>query len=319
MTSTIDETTTIAAGDARPVLTYHPVVLDVPGRRVPLMLKVSAPSGGGDLPVLLLSHGHGASVFLSSLHGYGPLSNYFASEGFVVVQPTHLDSGTLGLREADDPDAPLYARSRADDMRQVVERLTDLEAVVPGLAGRVDHSRIAALGHSLGGLTTCMLLGAQVQDPVSGEMVDARIDRLAAGVVLAAPGNGDLAEWAASNYPWLRFCDFSTMTTNALVVAGDEDLNPMFSERLSYRWDAYIQSPAPKSLLMVHGAEHMLGGVSGYDAAETSDESPERVAAIREMALAYLRSALFPADGSWQKAVAASRATVESGMTVEEK
>ncbi len=147
---TIDEIETITQGKASPVTTYHPVVLDVAGRPVPLTLKVSAPATGGDLLVLLLSHGHGASVFLSSLHGYGPLANHFASEGFVVIQPTHLDSGTLGLREADDPDAPLYIRSRADDMRQIVERLADVEAVVPGLAGRVDHERIAAAGHSLG-------------------------------------------------------------------------------------------------------------------------------------------------------------------------
>ncbi|MGG5258332.1 alpha/beta hydrolase family protein [Phycicoccus avicenniae] len=315
MTTITEETHTGPPLAGRPVLTYHPVVLDVPGRAVPLSLKVSAPATGEDLPVLLLSHGHGASVFLSSLHGYGPLSDFFASEGFVVLQPTHLDSGTLGLREAEDPDAPLYARSRADDMRRIVDALAGIEAAVPGLAGRVDRTRIAAIGHSLGGLTTCMLLGAGIQDPDSGEMVDGRIERVSAGVVLAAPGNGDLAEWAATTYPWLRHCDFSTMTADALVVAGDRDLNPMFSERLSYRWDAYTQSPAPKSLLMVHGGEHMLGGVSGYDAAETTDESPERVAAIRTAALAYLRSALSLGGDPWPEAVAAAG----PGLSVEQK
>ncbi|MBR7741849.1 chlorophyllase [Phycicoccus sp. BSK3Z-2] len=317
MSRTIDEIETITSGGASPVVTYHPVVLDVPGRAVPLALKVSAPANGTDLPVLLLSHGHGASVFLSSLHGYGPLSNYFASEGFVVLQPTHLDSGTLGLREADDPDAPLYARSRAADMRYLVDHLGDIESTVPGLAGRVDHDRIAAAGHSLGGHTTCMLLGMGAQDPATGETLDARIDRVRAGVVLAAPGNGDLADWAAENYPWLRVCDFSTMTTDALVVAGDEDLNPMFSDRLSYRWDSYTQSPGPKSLLMLHGAEHMLGGVSGYDADETTDEDPQRVALLRSVAVAYLRSVLYPGDRSWNDAVAGLAS--EPTATVEEK
>ncbi|MFC4504694.1 MULTISPECIES: hypothetical protein [Streptomyces] len=37
------------------VSTYSPVVFDVPGRPVPLELKVSAPSAGSDLPVILLS------------------------------------------------------------------------------------------------------------------------------------------------------------------------------------------------------------------------------------------------------------------------
>ncbi len=65
------------------------------------------------------------------------------------------------------------------------------------------------------------------------------------------------------------------MTTSALVVAGDKDVNPMFSDRVAWRADAYVLSPGPKCLLTLFGAEHILGGVSGYDAAETTDESPE--------------------------------------------
>ena len=57
------------------------------------------PESGSDLPVILLSHGHGMANFLSSLNGYGPLANFWATHGFVVIQPTHLDSTALGLRE----------------------------------------------------------------------------------------------------------------------------------------------------------------------------------------------------------------------------
>ena len=38
----------------------------------------------------------------------------------------------------------------------------------------------------------------------------------------------------------------------------DKDLNVRFSDRLSYRWDAYTYAPAPKTLLTFFGAEHML-------------------------------------------------------------
>lgn len=68
---------TEAAGpvnDSTPVISFSPVVLSVPGRGVDLQIKVSAPSTGSDLPVILLSHGHGPSNFVSSLHGYGPLA-----------------------------------------------------------------------------------------------------------------------------------------------------------------------------------------------------------------------------------------------------
>ena len=51
-----------------------------------------------------------------------------------------------------------------------------------------------------------------------------------------------------------------------------------------------------KTLLTLFGAEHMFGGVSGYDAGVTSEENPERVAAVRALIWAYLRSALDPGD-----------------------
>jgi len=42
-----------------------------------------------------------------------------------------------------------------------------------------------------------------------------------------------------------------------------------------------------------------------YDGAETTDENPERVAALRALAWAYLRTALYPGDSAWADATAA--------------
>ncbi|HUC79613.1 MAG TPA: hypothetical protein VMR70_01805, partial [Flavisolibacter sp.] len=69
-----------------PIIAFSPVVLPVAGRHADLEMKVTAPANGKDLPVILLSHGHGASNFLSSYKGYGPLADFFAAEGFVVIQ-----------------------------------------------------------------------------------------------------------------------------------------------------------------------------------------------------------------------------------------
>jgi hypothetical protein len=76
----------------------------------------------------------------------------------------------------------------------------------------------------------------------------------------------------------------------------------MFSDADNWRADAYYQSPGPKDLLTVFGAEHIFGGISGYDARETSDENPDRVAFVCESILAYLQSALNPKDHSWEEA-----------------
>ena len=95
MSTSLTDAANIPVSEASAVVTYSPVVFDVPGRPVPLEIKVSMPESGSDLPLILLSHGHGMANFLSSLNGYGPLVNFWAAHGFVVIQPTFLDSKTL--------------------------------------------------------------------------------------------------------------------------------------------------------------------------------------------------------------------------------
>lgn len=121
------------------------------------------PESGDNLPVILMSHEHGLATFLSSLRGYGPLVDFWAAHGFVVIQPTHLDSPALGLREVDHPEAPLFWRTRATDMHHILDHLDQIEAAVPGLAGRLDRDRIAIARHSLGGASTA--LGSFLGDP----------------------------------------------------------------------------------------------------------------------------------------------------------
>jgi predicted dienelactone hydrolase len=286
-----------------PVFSISPVVLPAPGRAVDVQMRVSAPVTGSDLPIILLSHGHGFSNNLSSLNGYAPLANLYAAHGFVVIQPTHLSSRTLSLNP-DDPEAPLYWRSRAQDMTRILDQLDAIEGAVPELDGRLDRSKVAVVGHSLGGQTASLLLGAQVTDPHDGTKVNLAEPRIKAGVLLAAPGRGDaLNEFAAENYSVLSTTDFSTMTTPALVVAGDRDDSPHLTVAgPDWHADPYLLSPAPKSLLTLFDAEHGLGGISGYDVAETTDENPQRVAAVERLTSAYLRSELYSGDDAWQEA-----------------
>jgi len=285
-----------------PIVSFSPVVLSVPGRQVDLQLKVSAPATGSDLPIILFSHGHGQSTFLSSLRGYGPLVDFYAAQGFVVIQPTHQDSKALGL-DPNGPEGALFWRSRAEDMHFILNHLDQIEATVPGLSGRLDRSRIAAVGHSMGGHTAAMLAGMRVTDPKDGKEVNLAEPRIKAAVLMGAPGKGeDAAAFISEHYPVLRNSNFAEMTMPALVVNGDKDKNANFSDRADWRADAYFLSPGPKCLLTIFGGEHILGGISGYDAAETSDESPERVAVVQQLTTAYLRTALYPEDYSWEDA-----------------
>ncbi|XVV11336.1 alpha/beta hydrolase family protein [Actinoplanes sp. CA-131856] len=269
-----------------PIVSVKPVALPAPGRGQDLHLRVTAPVTGRDLPVLLFSHGFG-----SSLDGYGPLADHWAGQGFVVLQPTYLDSRTLGLAP-DDPRTPNIWRFRIEDAKRALDHLATLEEAVPGLAGRVDHDHIVAAGHSFGGQTTGALLGLRV----FGE--DFRDPRVSKGVLLATAGRGgdDLTPFAAQHFPYLN-PDFGHMTAPALVVAGDKDQNFLTTRGPDWMADPYLLAPGPKTLLTLHGAEHSLGGIPGYEARETTDEDPARLALLQKLTTAYLRGEDLPDPG----------------------
>jgi dienelactone hydrolase len=281
------------------VISAKAVVLSAPGRGEDLQVRVSAPATGRDLPVLVFSHGFGWSM-----NGYAPLADHWAANGFVVIQPTHLDSRSLGMPH-EDPRFPRIWRFRIEDVTRVLDGLDVLEAAVPGLSGRVDRSRIAVAGHSWGAQTVSTLLGARVLDSDGAADEDLSDPRVKAGVLLALTGLGDtLTPFAAEHLPFMR-PSFDHMTAPALIVAGDHDQSALSTRGPDWFTDPYTYSPGPKSLLTLFGAEHSLGGISGYEVAETTDESPARVALIQQLSTAFLHSALHPEDTSWKAAASA--------------
>lgn len=321
MNNLIKDALLIPVSAARQTISISPVVLQVEDRPIPLELRITAPATGDKLPVVLLSHGHGPSNYLPSKDGYGPLVNFYAEHGFVVIQPTHLNSKVAGM-PADAPGGPLFWRSRVEDMTAILDQLDAIEADVPAVAGRLDHSRVAVIGHSMGGQTAGLLLGARLTDPndPAAQDVDLREPRIAAGVMLTAPGNGgaSLSAMAASNYSFFN-PDFSHLSTPTLVVVGDEDASPHLTVRgPAWHADAFHDGPGAEALLTMVGGKHGLGGIAGYDARETDDEDPERLEIALRMTWAYLRSALYAGDDAWQRAKealaahGAGRAHVES-------
>ena len=287
------------AMDLPAVISVAPLTLNSPGRGEDMQLRVSAPVKGDELPIILFSHGNGQSLF-----AYGPLANHWAAHGFIIVQPTHLDSHLLGMA-VNDPRHPDLWHHRENDLVRTVNELPRIEGMAE-LQARFDHDRIAVAGHSWGAQTASMLLGAKHPDPRDGSVVDIADRRIKAGVLLTVPGSGgdNLSPFAAANFPFMH-PDFTSMHAPTLIVAGDNDRGAITIRGPEWWRDAYDLSPAPKSLLTLFGGEHSLGGIPNYEARETTDESAERLAAVQNVTTAFFRRALSGDERAWSEAAEA--------------
>ncbi|KOU38193.1 chlorophyllase [Streptomyces sp. WM4235] len=275
------------------IVAVKPITVPAPGRSVDLQVKVTAPSSGRNLPVIVFSHGNAWSM-----DGYEPLVDRWAAAGFIVVQPTHLDSRRNGITWEDPRFASVW-RVRIADLHAVLDGLGDilLQAGDPGT--RADRDRVAVVGHSWGAQTAGALLGARVLDAdgIPGE--DFSHSAVSAGALIAATGTGDtLTPFAAEHLPFMR-PDYSTMTPPVLVVAGGRDQSQLSTRGPAWFTDAYHLSPAPKSLLAIAEGEHTLGGLAGERVAETTDEDPARVTLVADAISAYLHDAFKLDNAAW--------------------
>ena len=273
-------------------IAVKPIVVPFEGRDADLQVKVTAPRQGTDLPVVVFSHGNAWSM-----DGYEPLVDRWAAAGFVVVQPTHLDSRRIGIG-FDDPRFGSIWRVRIADLHAVLDHLGPVVAEAV-LGDRVDLSRVALVGHSWGAQTVGALLGARVLDPADNATEDFSRAGVTAGVLIAATGTGDSLTPFAREHLSFMTPDYSTMTVPALVIAGDEDQSKMSTRGPDWFLDAYDLSPAPKSLMVVPGGEHTLGGIAGEAVSETTDPDPARVELVADAVAAYLLEALDVDTYAW--------------------
>lgn len=102
----------------------------------------------GKHPLVVLSHGYSGSW-----RNVSWLADALARKGYIAAAPNHPGTTTFNRDAAQA--AKLWERPR--DLSRVI----DVLQAEPQMAGAVDASRIAAIGHSLGGWTALSILGAR--------------------------------------------------------------------------------------------------------------------------------------------------------------
>ena len=244
------------------------------GRALPL--RIWAPADGRRLPIALFSHGA-----YSSGQDYDPLLSAWADAGFVVIAPTHRDSTRLGTRRGSQE--PRWFGWRLDDMQAIATRLDAITAAAPALRGRLDATRLAATGHSFGGLVAQTLGGATYRDLAADRTVSRAVPGVRAVVIFS--GAGAMA-------PLLSPADFAALQLPTLVTVGSEDL-AQAPGLTGYQWRRQpydLIAPGNKYLLSLEGADHYLGGAVGRDDLPRSTQADRYVAAFNAASIAFLRA-----------------------------
>ena len=99
-------------------------------RGTDVLVRVYYPNGDGPFPVIAFSHSVNGSKDL-----FGAISTHWASHGYVVVHPTHDDTGVRMGPDGMQPPAE-KVRERLRDVTAVLDALDQIESSDPGPPGK---------------------------------------------------------------------------------------------------------------------------------------------------------------------------------------
>lgn len=233
-----------------------------------LQLRITYPQGKQRSPVILFSHG-----LWGSRRGYTPLTSYWASYGYVCIQPDHPDSRLLGRMPRAQATRGWSKRPR--QIKRILDSFEAIEKSAPKLKGRLDQTRVGVGGHSFGAHTSQLIAGVK---PVFGKQ-DFQDDRVKAILLLSPQGEGGLFgrdSWKNVRKP-------------VLVVTGSEDRSPLEQDKgPQWRLAAYNHLPAgDKYLVFVDGMQHGFGGISGTNWRGAGRKNEDQVRITQQTALAF--------------------------------
>jgi dienelactone hydrolase len=249
----VDSAYQIAPGPLK-IITVNRTTLDFPALDKELQMRLAFPARGGPYPVIIFSHGNGCSQDM-----YAGFADHWASFGFVVIQPVHMDSMDLGfsMKGVTLEIMNKVVSDRPKDVQFILDSFDHLEAQVPELSGKIDATRMVAAGHSMGAGTAMMLNGVAMTNPVDQFTLKTDESRFQALILISEPGNNRImpdAPWRMSKVP-------------TLIVTGSNDFSTTGAPDGKKRKNAWfipdnaVYPDQPHYYLYMDGSDHYFGGV----------------------------------------------------------
>lgn len=198
----------------------------------------------GRFPVVLFSHGLTAAP-----DDYADMLARWAQAGFVVAGPRYPHT----WRDAARFDASDVVNQPAD-ASHVLTELLRLDAGGDPLAGRLDAGRVAAAGHSGGGITTAGLFSSARDDRLKAGIIQAGTDLLGApfdgppaGLLFVHGRRDDTVAYDAGHTvfeaaPWSRA--MLTITEGGHLTTGDDFAAITGTSTEFLRWSLYGDAAA---------------------------------------------------------------------------
>jgi len=193
---------------------------------------------------------------------YKGFTDYWASHGYVVIQPTHMDSTSLGFKTKRDNMREMYQQilqvtdTRRQDMSFIVDSLDLIETIVPDLKDKLDRTKLVAAGHSMGAATAMIVAGMTLLNPMDGYAETSDETRFKVLLMISDPGTMTLMP----KEPW------KGVRVPTLISTGTKDFSDVGSDRIKAPFkykipDSLTRSLSPHHYVLIEGADHYLGGL----------------------------------------------------------
>ncbi len=233
------------------------ISLDMPSADRTLQMRLVYPKVEGIYPVIVFSHGGAPFEYLAS---YSHITDHWASHGYVVVRPVHLDAlatnadiGELRRQAAEGIDP--VTEARIEDVSFIVDSLDEIQSAVPDLAGKPDPERLIIAGHSRGSAIALRIMGVEMINPNTGQSFGTDDDRFDAVIFLSEPGNAVFMPYQ----PWRAIED-----KPSLVVTGSNDFGSIAGRPIGIRYQVVskgLSGTDKRHLLYIQDLDQRWGGL----------------------------------------------------------